>query len=545
MDMLRKYACKNEHMRRYWMMIALAVITLFCVNPINAEVKTVPESLQRAATGNFEVPVFKSGIILLDQTPKRISVGNPNIADILILHSKQLYVIGKSLGTTNVVLWDRKDRVFETIQVEITHDIESLKVKLHELLPGEKIKVLSAQQRIILSGTVSNLIKMNAAKELAFSYLPGCIEPPEGFSGPGLGTASKKKTDSGSQECKEGSVVNMMQVGGAQQVMLEIKIAEINRTVLKRMDADVNILYFDGDTAIGGVSGGATFPDAISLDGARAPIFGNFNSGDVIIGPALDEFAPNIPTIDKTGLFLSHLSGDFFIQAVLDISRRKGLAQILAEPTLTTLTGQEASFLSGGEFPIPVPQDSNTTTIEFKEFGVGVNFLPVVLDSGRINLKLNVSVSEISNDASVILGIQGSASTFVVPSLTKRSAQSTVELADGQTIGIAGLISDTTREFTDKLPGLGDLPLLGALFRSQEFQSGQTELVIFVTPHLAKPISPEQVRLPTDAFVPPSDIEFYLLGKMEARKDPKHVVPMQTNLSSSSLASSEFGHDIN
>ncbi|MEJ2114958.1 MAG: type II and III secretion system protein family protein [Gammaproteobacteria bacterium] len=542
MDMIRKYAYKNEHMRRYWMMAALVVFILFCANPISAEVKSTPELLQRTTAGNFEVPVFKSGIILLDQTPKRISVGNPNIADILILHNKQLYVIGKSLGTTNVVLWDRKDRVFETIQVEITHDIESLKVKLHDLLPGENIKVLSAQQRIILSGSVSNLVKMNAAKELAYSFLPGCIEPPEGFSGPGIETASNKKADSGSQECKEGSVVNMMQVGGAQQVMLEIKVAEINRTVLKRLDADVNILNFDGNTAIGGVSGGATFPDAVDAGGLRVPIFGDLDGTDSIIGPAVDELAPNIPTIDKTGLFLSHLKGDFFVQAVLDISRRKGLAQILAEPTLTTLTGQQAQFLSGGEFPIPVPQDANTTTIEFKEFGVGVNFLPVVLDSGQINLKLNVSVSELSNDSSVLLGIEGSASTFVVPSLSKRSAKSTVELADGQTIGIAGLISDSTREFTDKLPGLGDVPLLGTLFRSQEFRSGQTELVIFVTPHLAKPISPQQVQLPTDAFVPPSDLEFYLLGKMEAGSSTKHV-PMQNNFSSGALEGSEFGHD--
>jgi pilus assembly protein CpaC len=317
-----------------------------------------------------------------------------------------------------------------------------------------------------------------------------------------------------------------MQVGGAQQVMLEVKVAEMSRTLARRLDANLNVLRFgnSGRTQAGMVSGGATFPNALTPDGLEVPVFGALDGTSTILGPVMDTFQPNTPTIQNTGLFLGHLSSKYAVEAVIDASRNKGLAKILAEPTLTTLTGQEAEFLAGGEFPIPVPQSggaSGSITVAFKEFGVGVKFLPVVLDSGRINMKMSVSVSELSNAASVVLGVSGTASTFLIPSLTKRSSAATVELADGQTIGIAGLLNDNLRENVQKFPGLGDLPLLGALFRSQEYQSGQTELVMFVTAHLAKPIAPGQIRLPTESFVPPSDLEFYLMGKLEARKAPE------------------------
>ncbi|MDQ3563891.1 MAG: type II and III secretion system protein family protein, partial [Pseudomonadota bacterium] len=253
------------------------------------------------------------------------------------------------------------------------------------------------------------------------------------------------------------------------------------------------------------------------------------------------------PTIDPSGLFLSYLTGQFLFETAISASRQKGLGRVLAEPTLTTITGQEAEFLSGGEFPIPVPGSAEQgTTIEFKEFGVGVKFLPVVLDSGRISLKINVAVSELATANPVLLQGVDTSNVFVIPSLSKRSATSAIELADGQTMGIAGLINDTTREFVDKFPGLGDVPVIGALFRSQEFRQGQTELVIFVTPHLARPISPQQVQLPTDSFVPPDDVEFYLMGRMEARKLPGAAVPEPGANQDQQMApeASKFGHDL-
>ncbi|MFQ5544383.1 MAG: type II and III secretion system protein family protein, partial [Acidiferrobacterales bacterium] len=256
------------------------------------------------------------------------------------------------------------------------------------------------------------------------------------------------------------------------------------------------------------------------------------------IGPVVDEFLPNDLTIDDTGFFAHYLSGDFLFNSVIEAAKEEGLAKILAEPTLTTLTGQEATFISGGEFPIPVPDDDGIT-IEFKEFGIGLQFLPVVLDSGRISLKLNISVSELTATNSVVLDIAGSSTDFFVPALTKRSANATVELSDGQTLGIAGLISENLRETVRKFPGLGNIPILGLLFRSQDFVKGQTELVIFVTPHFARPTPPELVKLPTDDFVEPTDVEFYLKGRIEGKRSKQAPEGFEQG-----GAEGNFGHDV-
>jgi len=209
---------------------------------------------------------------------------------------------------------------------------------------------------------------------------------------------------------------------------------------------------------------------------------------------------------------------------------------------LTTLTGQEAEFLSGGEFPIPVPRGDDGITVEFKEFGVGLRFLPVVLGSGKINFKLNVSVSQIVNSNSLGLSDENSTSSFIVPSLTRRSASVTLELNDGQTMGIAGLINEQLREVVSKFPGLGGLPVLGGLFRSQEFINNESELVILVTPRLAKPLEGE-ISLPTDGFVEPSDLEFYLLGRTEGKTRNSKVVRTPTP-SGGAGVEENFGHQV-
>jgi pilus assembly protein CpaC len=241
-------------------------------------------------------------------------------------------------------------------------------------------------------------------------------------------------------------------------------------------------------------------------------------------GPAIPEFAPgqaglSQANIQDKGLFFQSLSGNFLFNLVIDAAKDKGLAKVLAEPNLTTMSGQEAKFLAGGEFPIPVPQDFGRTTIEYKEFGVGLVFVPVVLDSGVISLKVNVVVSDLTNQNSLTLPTAATGANFFVPAITKRSANSTVEVQTGQTIAIAGLINESLRETVNKFPGLGEIPVLGMLFRSQEYVKGQTELMIFVTPRLARSFDPQLVKLPTDSFVEPTDLEFYLMGRTEGRKN--------------------------
>lgn len=455
----------------------------------------------------LNVPLYKSRVLPLGVAASRVSVGNPDIADILILRASQIYVLGKDLGTTNVFLWDKDDVLVGAVEIIVTHDLQSLKKKLHELLPNEKIEVHSAQRNIILSGNVSNVTNMDAALRIARGYFARFKAVDS--------TEFQQGTDSGAGENSAGEVINLMAVGGVQQVMLEVKVAEISRTELRRLDVRFNaILQGSERWNFGGVNGGASFPDAVFPPGdLRIPVFDNAAP----FGPAIDEFAPNDLTIADKGLFASLLTNNALFNVAFDAAKENGLAKILAEPTLTTQTGQEAEFLSGGEFPVPVPRGDDGVTIEFKEFGVGVKFVPVVLDSNRINLQLNINVSELVSGNTVGISVDGVTSTFLIPSLTKRSAIATVELADGQTIGIAGLINENLRQVVTKFPGLGDIPGLGALFRSQEFIKGETELLILVTPHLAKPLGRGSMRLPTDGFAEPGEADWFMRGRLEGR----------------------------
>lgn len=411
------------------------------------------------------IPIFKSRIINLKHTVHRVSVGNPNIGDIKLLPNNELYVLGKKLGSTNIMIWDENERLVDVIDIEITHDLNGLKLRLHEFLPGEKLGVQTSQGHLLISGQASNLQKMNTAVELAKAY---------------AAAASVSKIKS--------TVLNMMTVGGDHQVMLEVVIAEVQREVARQFDTKF-FIFNKGSKLSGGAAGGG---GSFDLDPAAA--------------------------IDNRGFFARYLNDNLMMSFALDVAKQNGLAKVLAEPNVTALSGQSAEFLSGGEFPIPVPGTNGSTTIEYRDFGVGVRFVPTVLDSGQINLNLNIIVSEVSNANSVTLSGGGSNASLIVPSIVKRTTSTTVELADGQTIAISGLISDTLRENIDKLPGLGDIPILGQLFTSKSFKSGQSELVILVTPRLVRPFNRKHISLPTDNFVLPSDMEFYLLGKMSHKK---------------------------
>ncbi len=502
-------------------------------------------SYQETNGDAIRVPIYKSRVLQLDRPARRVSVGNPDVADILILRSSQLYVLGKDIGTTNVLLWDRDDKLIRAIDISVTHDLEGLKALLHTLLPGEAIEVRSALRSLVLSGQVSSLQRMQSAMDIASSFLQQ------------VATAKRKQVfdqaPGTGEDRTAGSVINMMTVAGNQQVMLEVKVAELARTVLKRWEMNFNAIdYSSKRWTLGGVNGGAGFPDATFLpDDARIPIRGDGSGSFPLIGPAIDEFRPDDLTIAESGLFSSFISNNLIFNMVLDAARENGLAKILAEPTLTTQSGKEAEFLSGGEFPIPVPQGLDTISIKFKEFGVGLRFLPVVVGEDQINLELSVSVSDLVSADAVTFQPSLVSRGFFIPALSKRSASTTVELHDGQTIGIAGLISEDLREVVNKFPGLGDIPIIGNLFRSQEFIKGESELVILVTPHLAKPLPPDRIELPTDNFVEPTDLEFYLMGRMEhreakprARKSDSSASSAPTGESPPDGSEGAYGHSI-
>lgn len=461
----------------------------------------------------FSVPIFKSRVVDLPEPVKRVSIGNPDIADVLLLGDDGLYVLGKDLGATNVMLWDRDDRLVSALNITVTHDLDNLKKHIATVLPSESIELWSAQRNIVLAGQVSSTAKMDAALQVAKSYLEQAATAKEKI----MFKQQQSSGGAGEGDKKAGDIINLMTVGGAHQVMLQVKVAEVNREAVRNLNAQMNVLNNTGKWVTGGVNGGATFPDAIFDPGdVRIPIFGDgTNANGNPIGPVFDEFMPNTPGINSTGLFGSFLGSELVANVILDAYQNRGLAKILAEPTLTTLSGQDAQFLSGGSFPIPVSQENGRIGIEFKDFGVKLSFIPMILDRSRINLKLNISVSELASTNALSLEPIGTSAVFTIPSLTERRAASTVELSDGQTIGIAGLINENMRSAVNKFPGLGDIPILGHLFRSQSFQKGQTELVILVTPKLAKPIKPGDIKLPTDAVTDPSNAAFFLGGKIE------------------------------
>ncbi|WP_028629767.1 type II and III secretion system protein family protein [Metapseudomonas resinovorans] len=473
-----------------------------------AQPAVTAQPMQLGNTGRIQVPIYKARILTTRAPVKRISVGNPEVADLLMTSPTQLYLLGRSLGSTNVLLWDNSNRLIDSLDLDVVHDLGGVKEKLHQLMPNERIEVFSSQGSLVLRGQVSSAAVMDTAVKVAKSYAAQTSSVVQGE-----GEAAKLAP------AQSLEVINLLSVGGSQQVMLEVKVAEIQRNLLKTLDVRFNALHMGGNWATGGFNNG----QGLGFDGD------GFVNPTALLG-------------NGKGFFGQFLSDDFLFNVVLEAAKDNGSAKVLAEPTLTTLSGQQAEFISGGEFPVPITEDDGIT-IEFKEFGVGVKFLPVVLDEGRINLNLNVSVSELSNANALSLdtgleSILGDGVTQIIPSLTKRSAESTVELGNGQTIAIAGLISENTRDFVSRFPGLGDIPVLGHLFRSQSFQNGETELVILVTPHLAKPIDAKAVRLPTEKFVEPSDLDFYLLGKTKGR-EPGRPVPVSLGVSEG-----RFGHDL-
>ena len=446
---------------------------------------------------SVRIPIFKSKNLQMDTAIHRVSVGNPDIADILILRSRELYIVGKKLGTTNMMVWDKDDNLVHVQNIEVTHDLNSLRKRLYKYLPNEDIGVETSQGQLVVSGQASSLIKMNTALEIAQGYATA---------------ADVDKSNS--------IVVNMMSVGGGQQVMLEVTVAEVSTDIGRNLD---------GNTVLG----------AFGSDGFAG------------IGTGTGNVPANILGSIDTNIFARYLTGDMLFSVAFDVAKSKGLTKILAEPNLTALSGQSAEFLSGGEYPVPVSTDDGIT-IEYRDFGVGVSFVPTVLDSGKINLNLKVLVSELSSVNSVTISASNTDTSTITPSLIKRSTATTVELGDGQTIVIVGLLSDSLRETVSKFPGLGDIPILGQLFTSQEYISGQTELVIMVTPRLVRPFNKDGMILPTDGFVPVSDMEFYLLGKMtqqEKGSDTKN--PNDTSDTPTSIVPNtggteqQYGHTLN
>ncbi|MGO8944132.1 MAG: type II and III secretion system protein family protein [Syntrophobacteraceae bacterium] len=449
---------------------AFALVLVFYAGCRGAGVEVISVKGKKV---NLEVG--KSVIIRSEVPIVRVSSANPEVATVTALSPTQIYVTGgKTPGVTNITLWKTDDKIAAVYDVEVAPDVSSIKEKIQRLFPEEKgLQVIATHDSLTLAGTVSSTAVLSQALALA-----------EAYGGP------------------EKKVINVVRVSGVQQVMLEVRVAEMQKTLTKQLS--INFSTLAGSSFGMGLLGspGSIVNPVNSLSPAGTLVPATATAAASITSPLTQNLAPA-----TNALF--HISGHPSVTAFLDALKQDGLVKVLAEPTLLALSGQTATFKAGGSFPVPVPQGLGTVGIQYTDYGVILAFTPTVLDDNRISMKVEPTVSEL--DYSNAVTIQGT----TVPALTSRGVSTVIQLGDGQSFAIAGLLQDNISETIGKYPYLGDVPVLGTLFRSSQFQRNETELIIIATPHLVKPIDLKKQPLPTDKYVEPSDKDFFLRGLLQ------------------------------
>lgn len=407
--------------------------------------------VEGSTSSTLRVPLNRAVVVESDVIFGELSVANPGIADIATLSETTIYILGRAPGRTTLTLLGLDGSLISNVEVQVVSDVAELRERLGEILPGEEIEVRTANDGIVLSGTVSSGQIVDRAMELANRYAPDRVS-------------------------------NLMSVGGTQQVMLQVRFAEMSRSVRQNLSASFAV--GGGDTLIG---------------------TGALEAGGGTASPSLG----NSSFLGRQGaLAVSFGAGSAQIGIMLEALETNGLVRTLAEPNLTALSGQSASFLAGGEYPIPV-QTNTGVAIECKEFGIQLDFTPTVVSEGLINLVLDTEVSSIGDSVTL--------AESSIPSLNTRSASTTVEMRDGESFAIAGLLQDDFRDSISQVPWLGDLPIIGTLFRSTNYQRQQTELVVIITAHLVSPTRGEALTLPTDRVAIPTERELFLLGRTTGR----------------------------
>jgi pilus assembly protein CpaC len=402
-------------------------------------------------TPNEVVPLTlnKTLELKLPSAVRDVIVGSPAIADVVVRSPTQLFLVGKSIGDTNVFLLDAEGKIIERFEINVHPDTDSVKQSLAALLPGEPIEVTGAGNSIVLSGSVSSDGVVARANEVARRFVD-----------------------------EDAKIVNMLRPANEQQVMLRVRVSEVSKTAIKQLGI-------------------------------------NWNISDVSLGDgALNFFLPGVTAITPPatiGGSATNLGPIGSLDVTLSMLEQQNLAKNLAEPNLVTVSGEVANILVGGETPIPVSQDNDSITVEFKPFGVALSFLPVVLDSGRISLKIGTEVSALDNTNQVTL----CPGCSPISGLKVRRANAVVELPSGGSLMLGGLLSNDITSAIQGIPGAMNLPILGQLFRSNGFQHNETELVITVTALLVKPVQPKLLAVPTDGFAPASDLDNYFLGHLQ------------------------------
>ena len=412
----------------------------------------------------------KAAIVQLDSDARDVLVSNPSIVDAVVRTPRRIFLLAQKIGQTNAFFFDARGHQLLSIDIRVERDVTDLTNMLNSDMPGAKIKIASLNDNVVLTGTVENAQDSARAQELAGRF----VDDPK-------------------------KVVNMLKIGGGQQVMLKVRVAEVQREVAKQLGIDITAAMKAGGT----------------------PLIASTSNPYGLLGRALS---------DLSGIQAGSVGTDALnpgpnnVQGVMKALETVGLVHTLAEPNMIAVSGETAKFLAGGEFPVPSGRDSSgNVSVTFKKFGVGLSFTPVVMSPNRISLQISTEVSELTNTGAFTLtggsatnsqGVTAQAPALTIPALAVRRAETTVELPSGGSFAIAGLLQHTTKQQIDAFPGLKDMPVLGALFRSRDFQNNETELVVLVSAYLVNPVSADKISLPTDGFKPPTDMQTILMGKL-------------------------------
>jgi pilus assembly protein CpaC len=431
----------------------------------------------QATVRTVKIGLNKSVVVDLPRDARDVLVSNPEVANAVIRTNRRIYLTGVKVGQTNIIVFDRAGQQIVSVELEVERDGRTLAAMLKRLVPGSAVDVEIVSDNIVLSGSVRSAADARRAQDIANIFVNGGVnaQPAGGAAG---GTSIS--IDSGSER-PSSSVVNLLTIEGEDQVHLKVTVAEVQRNTMKQLgiewEAEINI-------------------------------------GDMVFRALTNAVFPinQTPPTNAAGFGSSGSSGVFgTIQAL----EEAGVLRTLAEPTLTAISGEQASFLAGGEFPVPVAgsQDSatgdRTVTVQFKPFGVSLAFVPVVLSEGRISLRVKTEVSELSNEGAI--SVEGGLS---IPALKVRRAETTMELPSGGSMVMGGLLQDDIRQAINGVPGLKNLPILGSLFRSRDYLRQETELVIIVTPYLVKPVGRPALSRPDDGFSTSTDANALLLGHL-------------------------------
>lgn len=452
------------------------------------------------AVQSLSVPMGKSAIIELPVDARDVLVTNPGVAEAVLRTPRRIFILGVKQGQTDAVFFDGTGRRILSLDVRVDQDTSAIAQTINRILPGARVQVDGIRSSIILSGQVANLSDADKAVAIARAS----VEKPE-------------------------QVLNMLSIAGKDQVMLKVRIVEMQRNVIKQLGFNLSaVLNQVGDAQfmlgtaasfavngalLGGISTGYKY-DTTKQPVLQKPCGAGFAAGalcDVVVRNSNDASNWNTATVKNT----AGEPGLNQAESTLKAFERVGLVRMLAEPNLTAVSGESAKFLAGGEFPVPVAQDNDgKITIEFKPFGVGLGFTPIVMSQGRIALKISTEVSELTSTGAFTVSSASTNTNLSIPALSVRRAETSVELPSGGSMMIAGLLQEKTKQNLDGLPGMTTLPVLGALFRSRDYLSGETELVVIVTPYIVTPTSPDRLQTPVDGMRIASDASTLLMGQL-------------------------------